>query len=466
MPARAKRYWILWMLAAVYFLTGVRVPACCGAAPETGRPAATLTSRRGVGAIDRVEILLEVAGDLKLGEGPGATTPVTHKMKTVAQLVYEEKTTAVAGPPGRSIRAWRYYDRAEADIKVGQDAFTNRLRSTRRLVGAEVSQGKTVLFSPRGTLSRDELDLLDVLGNSLVLENLLPEGPVAVGDRWKVPPEAVGVLFGVEPLERCESQASLAELTEAWARIELSGELRGKTTGQPTAIRWKGRCRYDRLAGRVDWFALSLHEDRVPGLLGPGLDVLATLQVRIVPQAKPQHLTEEMVRDLPQGPTPALLRLGYVSADGGWQLEYDRRWMLIAEQGGMAVFRLADGGQYVAQCTIVAQGADGEGKAVSLAQFQDEIRQALGKNFGQFVRASQSPRPEGGLWYRVEVEGTVADLPVKWLYAMLQGGGGRRAVLAFVIEGAMVERFGQADQELIAAFRLADPKVAAKPAAP
>ncbi len=466
MSTRAKRCWVLWMLAAVYFLTGVSVHACYGAASEAGQPTAALGSRRAVGAIDRVEILLEVAGNLKLAEGQGATTPVTHKMKTVAQLAYEEKTTAVANPPGRSIRAWRYYDRAEADIKVGEDAFTNRLRPTRRLVGVEASQGKIVLFSPQGTLSRDELDLLDVLGNSLVLENLLPGDPVAVGDRWKIPPEAIGALFGVEPLERCEAQASLAELTESWARIELSGELRGKTTGQSTAIRWKGRCRYDRLAGRVDWFALSLHEEREPGLLGPGLDVLATLQVRIACQDKPQHLTEEMVRDLPPGPTPALLRLGYVSPAGGWQLDHDRRWMLIAEQGDTAVFRLAEGGQYVAQCTIVAHGAGQEGKEVSLAQFQDEIRQALGKNFGRFVRAGQSPRPEGGLWYRVEVEGTVADLPVRWLYAMVQEGRGRRAVLAFVIEGTMVERFGQADQELIAAFRLADPKVAAKPAAP
>lgn len=466
MSMLARWPWVLWMLALIGFGEGFGRGAPSAVASEPASPGTTLASRRSAGSLDRVEILLEVAGNLKLADGQGGTGPVTQKMKTVAQLAYEEKTVAVASHPSQPIRAWRYYDRAEADIKVGEAAFHPRLRPSRRLMGVEARQGKVVLFSPQGTLSRDELDLVDVLGNSLVLDGLLPPGPVAVGDRWKIPPDTLRALLGVEQVERCDAQATLAELTEAAARIELSGQLVGKTGGQATTIRWKGRCRYDRPAGRVDWFALSLHEDRGRGLLGPGLDVMATLQVRIAPQAKPEHLTEEVVRGLPSEPGVPLLRLSHVSADGSWELDYDRRWMLITEQGSSAVFRLADAGRYVAQCSIVATRAAGADKAVSLAEFQDEIRQALGKSFGQFVRASQSPRPEGGQWYRVEVEGTAAEVPVKWLYAMLQDGEGRRAVLAFVIEQAMIEQFGQADQELIAAFRLADPKGASKPVAP
>jgi len=466
MSALGKWLWVLGMLAVLALAAGMARGPVFAASPGPDSPGVTLASRRSAGSIDQVEILLEVAGDLKLAEEQGGTAPVTQKMKTVAQLAYEEKTAAVASDPSQPARAWRYYDRAEADIKVGDAAFAPRLRLSRRLIGVQVARGKVTLFSPHGTLSRDELDLVDVLGNSLVLEGLLPPGRVTVGDRWKITADTIQALLGVEQVERSEAQATLAELTEAAARIDLSGQLVGKTGGQATTIRWKARCRYDRPAGRVDWFALSLHEDRARGLIGPGLDVLATLQVRIAQRQKPEHLTEDAVRQLPAEPDPGLLRLSYISPDGGWQLDHDRRWMLITEQGDSAVFRLADAGQYVAQCSIVASPASEAGKEVSLAQFQDEIRQALGKNFGQFVRASQSPRPEGGHWYRVEVEGTAAEVPVKWLYAMLQDGEGRRAVLAFVIEAAMIERFGRADQELMAAFRLADPKVASPPAVP
>lgn len=461
-----NRSWVVGVLAAAALIGGPTKCTCCAAPAEGTSSKVALVSRRSADSIDRVEILLDVAGELKLAEGQEGTAPETQKMNTIAQLAYEEKTVAVAAAAGQATRAWRYYDRADVDIKVGQAAFAPRLRPSRRLIGVEVAQGKTILFSPQGTLLRDELDLLDVLGNSLLLEQLLPQGRVALGDRWEISSEIVAALLGVEQVEQSQAQATLADLTEAAARIELGGQLRGKTGGQRTAIRWKGRCRYDRSAARVDWFALSLHEDRARGVIGPGLDVVATLQVRIAPQKVPEHLTEDLLRGLAAEPSAELLRLSYVPPDGGWQLEHDRRWMLISEQGNTAVFRLADSGQYVAQCSIVASRAAEAGKEVSLAEFQDEIRQALGKNFGQFLRASQSPGPRGALCYRVEVEGMVAELPVKWLYAMLQEAEGRRAVLAFVIEGAMVERFGQADQELIAAFRLADPKLASKPPAP
>lgn len=466
MCIRGSRCWATWLLAVSAIMGGTLACLPRLLAAETTSPKVTLVSRRTAGTVDRVEVLLEVAGDLKLGEGQGGTPLVTQKMKTVAQLAYEEKTVAAASPPGQAARAWRYYDRAEAEIKVGQETFAPRLRQSRRLIGANLAKGKTVLFSPHGTLLRDELDLVDVVGNSLLLDHLLPADRVTVGDRWKVPAEVVAALFSVEHVEHSEAQATLAEVTDGAARIELTGQLRGTTGGQATTLRWKARCRYDRPTGRVDWFALSLHEERARGLIGPGLDVLATVQVRILAQEKPQRLTEEVVRGLPAEPTSELLRLSYVSPEGGWQLEHDRRWMLISEQGDSAVFRLGEAGQYVAQCSIVATRAGEAGKDVSLAQFQDEIREALGKNFGQFIRASQSPRPEGGAWYRVEVEGAVAQVPVKWVYAMLQDGGGRRAVLAFVIEGTMIDRFGQADQELMAAFRLANPKLASKPPTP
>ena len=49
------------------------------------------------------------------------------------------------------------------------------LRDEHRLITAELRGPKLTLFSPDGPLSREELDLLDIFGDSLALEGLLPD---------------------------------------------------------------------------------------------------------------------------------------------------------------------------------------------------------------------------------------------------------------------------------------------------
>ncbi|MCR4415125.1 MAG: hypothetical protein NUV77_22115 [Thermoguttaceae bacterium] len=436
------------------------MPLPAGAAADPLAGPFVLSGQPTTGRIDRVEVSLEVGGDLKLAGSGGESKPVTEKLGITARLVYDEKCLEVPSDGDRPLRALRYYDQIDVANKVGDRSFQPGLRDGRRLMAVEVRGTRASVFSPNGTLTRDELDLVDLPGNSLLVDRLLPGKPVALHDSWKPQPEVIAALCGLDAAARCDVTSELVSVTDATAKFEMSGNLSGTVAGASTRIELKAKYRLDRKTGRIDWFAMALKEERAVGPVGPGLSVIANLQMKITPIEDSSHFDDEAAKGLSWDSAEDLKRLRYVSLGGGWELAHDRRWVVVTEKGDSAVLRMADQGEYVAQCSITSTAASAN-EPISLSQFQDEIRQALGKHFGQFVRAAQSPGEAGYQIYRVEVEGAVADVPVQWIYTMVLDGQNRRAVLAFVVQGEMAKRFGQADQDLVRSLRFVDAKVAA-----
>jgi len=420
-----------------------------------------LRSKRSPGTVDRVESILEVTGTLKVVEGttsdPQKATPL--KLNAKATLVYAEKTAKITSPAEGGGRAVRHYDKAEALIAVGEGKFQPTLRPERRLIAVEVRSPKVVLFSPQGLLTRDELDLVDLLGNSLLVDQLLPAQPVAVGDTWKHSDNLLSALCGLDAVSSSDAQSVLQSIKDDAAQIEMAGHVAGSVNGLSTKMQLKAKYRFDIKANRITWFALLVKENREPGAIGPGLDVVARLQMKIVPGAKSAELTEASLKGLPLDPTASLERLSYASPEGGWQAAYDRRWVLISEKKALTVLRMADRGDYVAQCSISAM-SPGDGKPLALSEFQDEIRTALGKNFRQFVKASQSVTEAEYQVCRVAAQGEVSGVPIQWIYYRIADKHGRHLVVLFTIEANMGERLQENDRELVRAIHFA-PKATA-----
>jgi len=64
---------------------------------------------------------------------------------------------------------------------------------------------------------------------------------------------------------------------------------------------------------------------------------------------------------------------------------------------------------------------------------------------------------------RAVVAGEVADLPIQWTYYLVADKHGHQVVLAFTVEGSLIDRFAGADQHLLSTFRLVQPEVASTP---
>ena len=421
-----------------------------------------LEGKRSSGSLDRVEVVLEVAGNLKVPDPTGATTGNKPPMKVTANLTYEEKTLDwPAGGPG-VLRSVRHYEKADASLRVDEQEFRPVLRDERRLIANEIEDAKITLFNPSGTLTREELDLIELPGNSLLLEGLLPDKPVALNDTWKHPDWLMAAICTLDAIGSNDAQSVLRLVSDGVARIEISGRVEGIVSGLSTSMELKGKYHFDIKTGRITWFAVVLKENRAPGLLGPGLDVVARLQMKVSPLEKPAHLTEAALQDVKLSSTPELRQLHYKSPDATWEVTHDRRW-IVHEGKDTVLLRMADAGDYIAQCNVAAGSVTSAGSGLTLAKFQDEIRQALGKSFGQLVRAEET-KGEGGLRaYHVVVQGEAQQMPIRWIYHRLSDRGGRQIILAFTVKRDLLERFGRADEELIAALRFLDPKLAAKP---
>jgi len=429
------------------------------AAEPTSQPNTyDLRPRRQAGQTDRVSVQLEVEGVLILSDDPNHPKP---KMKVTAQNVYDERVLEVHPSGGYPARSLRYYQTAEATIQVEQETLRPQLRPEYRWIVAQAQPDRIDLFSPKGPLTREELDVVDILGNSLLLDRLLPTEPVEQSTTWKPSDQTLAMLLGLDKVTKSDVQCKLGDRTERSILVEMAGTVQGQTGGGQSAMVLKAKYRLDRSTGRINWFGLALAERRTPGPVLRGVDVVAKLTVQITPDVQAPQLADPTIQNLPLEPKEDLLLLAYQPPGKGWQILHPRSWHVQREENQTAVVGLFAQDQWVAQGTITLQPPLPKGQDLSLEQFQQDIQQALGKNFGQFLQAGQYPTPENLRMYRVVVEGTVIgqvqnkplEVPMRWHYYRLADPEGRQAVFAFSLEPDKEERLGQQDRAIVESFR-------------
>ncbi len=409
------------------------------------------------GQIDRVKVEWKVGGEVI-----DIVDKKEHREKLSVQcnLDYEEKTLQVSTSPQGLSSYLRYYNRAEAAEQVGEHGFNLVLRPERNLIAAQISSQKSLLFSPSGCLTKKELDLIDVHGNSLLLDRFLPDKPVAVGDAWQPSQELMTQLLGLDEVGQSDVKCELKEITDKVARFEMKGTVSGASEGVTSAIELKARYRYDLGRKCVDWLGMVVRERRQASPVSDGLDVAAQLQVLIVPLEKSSHFDEAGLNDLHLRPAPELTRLSHTSKEGGWEIAYDRNWYVIRDQKGQAsaVLRRVERGDLIAQCNVSALSPGDPDKFVSLEKFQEDIKYALGDSFKEFVEAGQSVNKANHRVLRVVVRGTASDLPIVWNYYHIADRQGRQASCVFTFEEKYAERLGKADLELVDSLRFSEAK--------
>jgi hypothetical protein len=415
------------------------------------------------GSVTRVEVALQVGGDLKLvTDGAQKKLP----MSVVANLAYDEQLLA-NDDNARPNRSLRFYDDAMAVIKVDKGGEKPTLDNSRRLIVVEKREKSAPeLYCPTAGLSREELDLIEVPGNSLIINELLPDKPVAPGDSWKLADSTLANLLGLDAVSWTDVTSALGQVTDGMADFATAGSLQGAVGGVSTDIELKAKYRFDVAQKRIVYLALLVKEKRDVGHIGPGLDTVAKLIVKISPSSGSQSLAAAAA-EIPLALTPELARLTYTSTGRQFRFLHDRRWFLTTEDSKLAVFRLLDRGELVAQCNVSALPA-GKAKPATLAEFQRDVQDSLGKNFGQFVNASQYTSEAGYSVLRLVVHGNVSQLPIEWVYYLVSDAHGHRISLAFTLEESLKRRFEEADRALVNGLRLADPvaSTAAKPQGP
>jgi hypothetical protein len=384
--------------------------------------------------------------------------PERQEVSLACRRDYDEKTLQMPAETEKTLRGVRYYHEASATGKKGLVVLNAALRPESRLVGVEIVGGKETLFSPKGTLNWDELDLVATVGESLSLDQLLPGKPVKIGESWKISDDTIALLLALEEITSNSVQMVLKEVTPEFARFELAGQVEGRLYGAGNQISLKAKCRFDRGTGRIDWFAMRLKQDRDIGLIEDGLDWTVLVQAKIVRLETSEKLSDAALADLGLKATDDLTLMRYLQSKGGCQLTHDRCWFVTGATREYDEFRRLDRGQDIGLCKISPQPQVAVSKLPTLEQFQGIVQKLLGDNFGEFLELSQAESPAHLRILRVKTKGRDNDVPVRWFYYLVSDPEGRQVTFTFRVEEKWLERFGRADEPLVHSLRFVEKK--------
>lgn len=404
----------------------------------------TFPITRQPGQIDKVTCQLEIRGELSHLDGG---KDHSEKVDLTHRLTYAEKMLAT-GSQG-SPRSARYYEEVEAALRIGEEGSKLPLRKERKLIGAAVTDEAAVLFSPSGPLTQEELIAIDVLGNSLLLDHFLPEKPVAIGDSWKHSEKLVSQFLWLDNVGQCDVQSTLTEVTPDVARFKMSGKVLGIYKGSPSEIEIEAKYRYDRHRNRIDWLGMRIKEQRKGSQKTDGANVVARAQTLIVPSESIAELSDASLKNLSFDASPEQLTVTLQGKDE-WEMTSDRCWELLSNKREL---NLLDKGDIIAQCNVSTLPKATPESLVSLEDYQQELKTALGNNFGGFVKASESANAAQYRVLRVEISGNVSEVPIHWIYYHVADPQGRQAVFAFVVEDKYFDRLAEKDKKLVDSFR-------------
>jgi hypothetical protein len=389
---------------------------------------------------------LEVGGELLVSKNRETDA---LPMSVAASFIYDEATEPVDSGTEGVYRSIRRYSKAEAVIKVKDQVTKPSLRETRRDVVCDGSNG-LALYSAGGPLTREELDLLEIPGNSLILDQLLPGKAVRPGDSWPVADELLKQLLTLDAVASSEVHGKVKEVKEEAVDCELSGTIEGAVDGASTELEISGGFRFDRKEGGINKVALLIKEKRSIGQVSPGLDVTAKLQLTLEPVAEKSVVAELPPADEWLALSQELLLLELASAEMGYRLLHDRNWYVVSEQPKVTVLRRLVDGDLIAQCNLSSLPRPKPVEAPTLAAFQANVEESLGEHLTGIVSASQAQNSRGDLVYKVVAAGQAQELPIQWRYHLAADTFGRQVALTFAVEEKLLATFGDSDEQLVA----------------
>jgi hypothetical protein len=396
-------------------------------------------------SVQQVQAVVEVRGDLlvQAGEGEQQKLPIVVSGK----VTYDERMLAIDTAKG-SRRSVRNYREASAEVKVGQGLATPQINAERRLVVAEIDAGGSTLFCPMGPLSREDLELIDIQGNSLAVSGLLPDQPVRAGETWQLNREFLAILLGLDVITSSDVQGTLDKMDGKTAILTIQGSLEGAAQGVAAKIELKAKANFDTAQRAVTWLAANFRERREISHAEPGFDVTARLRVAITPQTAADALSDTALRDLPLTATAGATLLELHPQHSDFRLIHDRRWRVLLDRHDLCVLRCVDGGDLIAQCNLSELPDAEPGKRLALEAFQAEVLESLTSSAGQVVEASQSTTDDGRRLLRVQATGIASEVPIAWVFYHVSNEQGRQAALSFTLESKAVERFAEGDRTL------------------
>jgi hypothetical protein len=455
-----------------------------GTAMAASDPTVVLRENPRAGDSTRVQIELKAQGLYRPGLPPGPTPkdgrmPKPLSVEIETRFIFHERIVS-AEVAGKRAASARDADGASTNQRVDStggfravrhviqaaSTINGEVRPTSALIRPEVCllvaerreiDGPVVVVSPAGALTWSELELVQGLGDPLVLADLLPEKAVQAGDAWRVRDVGAKALSGYDLLSSNKLDAVLESVDSGRARLRLQGQIQGSALGGSGTMTFDGFFLFDRQKARIDQLELNRAEIRQPGPIEAGLDLKSTLRVTREAAVPPATLTDGALANVDLDVTPGRELLRLTAPGGRAVILHDRRWHLFWQDRRLTVLKRLDSGQVIAQCNLAVGPAAGKGRHQDPNQFRDDVRRAVQSRFVQFLGAGEvDGDPAGGFRYKVGVQGREGDLGVVWYYYLLASPAGEQLLATFTLARDHVKAFADQDVHMIGSLRWQD----------
>ncbi len=446
----------------------------------------SLISKRDSGDVDLIEKTFDAAGTLLLEIDPNthvskaspgreqsdndekkdqksdekmetSQEPLIQKipMKVKSKQKYEEMLiqsgNLLQGENSKStLGAW-YFHENETTIQIDKPEAKPSLDQNQPHIGIDICNAHPNFFRKDGFLTRDELDVINVQGNTLLADYFLPNRDgVKIGDSWKLSPDAMGIMLQMDLVFNLDIKTKLVEVKKNIAILETSGWLEGSYEGNTSKIDVTGKAYFDLNRGRIVWFGLVIKEKRTAGFISPGMDVTAKIQYKITPQKSSKTLTPELASALEFDQEKYGLLL-YQDPGKVWQFVLSPEWEPMNQNELQSNFRLLRDGQLVAQCTVSKVQATTATKNIKPEDFAEEIKGMLKDQFDSVLDLKTQKREDGSNVIRVDVAAKYEGIALRIFYYLITKGDLQYTVV-FTLEDNLLENFGELNETMVQSF--------------
>jgi hypothetical protein len=448
----------LCIAAAVLLASGAQMAV---GAPSAGYP---LIAKRQAGDQTEVTVSLDVGGEIVVADVKGREKRLP--MSVAAKTAYREHLLAWPEEATDPARSLRHYREAQATIKGEDRGIDLNLPEDVRTIVAELAPEGAALAGLDQPLTREQFDLVNIVGNTLVIDRLLPNETIAESEGWDHDAAAMGLLLGMDHVAVCEVRSVVTGEESRQVKIRLAGTVHGTVDGAATEMELRGAYLYHLDAGRITKFNLTVKEVRKAGEVTPGLDVSAklTLVAAAVPRGAESPLDEASLELAAAKSSPELRQLLVDAPARGYRFCHDASWFVTAEAREMMSLRQLERGDLLAHCNVTTMPPRSPEKPLSLETFQQDVDKALNEKIEKVEAATEWESPTGCRCLGVLANGTVEDVPVQWRYYHLSDAAGRQATIAVTVEQELLERFADGDRPMVDSMTLVDLPAEAKKA--
>jgi hypothetical protein len=447
-------------LSRIVLVASIAPWAAAAAFAAGSGPAYLLQAERAPGAATKVVVTLEVGGELIVPAETGGQSKAP--LSVVAKLAYQEQLVDCGDDPAQPARSLRRYREANATIKTDEEGVERQLPLDRRMIVADQAAEDFAIGGLGYPLTREELDLVNVPGNTLAIDRLLPGREMRESDGWDHDAAAIGALVGMDHVAVCEVRSVVTGEENRQVQVRLAGIVHGTVEGAASEMDLRGAYLFHLDERRITKLNLAIKEKRKVGEVTPGLDVVAKLAVTALPLEPGVKPFDAALVNQARQLSEAQLRQLLVDAPArGYQFCHDSSWYVTFEQRERMSLRLLEGSSLLAHCNLTSMPTRTAAEPKQLGEFEREVCTALGDNVDDVAAASEWTTAAGNRCLGVFVNGKVDEAPIQWRYYHVSNDGGAQTTVSVTVEQSLLDQFADADRALIDSIELFDPPLEA-----